>query len=69
MEQVFVFHLRVYVKIGGVNECVWDDGVDVCENSYQEAEIEAKKEFVRRHPPLKDFEDFDKIEVCDWDMA
>lgn len=66
---IYVFHLRVYLKIGGVNSCVWDNGVSVEARDYGDAENLAKKEFVRTHPPLADFTDFDKIEVVDWGNA
>ena len=67
--QIYVFHLRVYLKIGGVNECVWDDGIDVEADNYFDAEIRAKKEFIRRQPPLKGFTDLDRIEVCNYEFA
>jgi len=67
--QIYVFHLRVYLRIGGVNECIWDDCVDVESDNYRDAELAAKKEFVRRHRPLHGFTDYDQIEVCNYERA
>ncbi len=57
--QIYIFHLRTYLKIGGVNECIWREGIDVESSHYNDVVILAKKEFVRLEPPLKGFTDWD----------
>lgn len=66
---IYVFHLRVYLKIGGRTECVWDDGINVEASHYDDAVKLVKEAFVRKHPPLKGFTDFDKIEVVHYEFA
>jgi len=66
---IYVFTLRVYLKIAGRLECVWDDGIDVEAGHYDDAVKLAKKAFVEKHPPLKGFTDFDKIEVLYHEFA
>lgn len=66
---IYVFHLRVYLKIAGVLSCVYNEAIDIEARDYSEAENLAKKEFVNSEPPLKGFTDFDKIEVCNWETA
>jgi len=66
---IYMFHLRVYLKVVGVNECVWDDGIDVEAPYFDEAVKLAKEAFVRKHPPLKGFTNFDKIEVVHYEIA
>lgn len=69
MWRIYVFRLRVYLKIGGVNSCVWDDAVEVEADSEDSALMAAKKEFVRKHPPLHGFTDYDKIESCGYEFG
>lgn len=46
-----------------------DDGIDVEALHYDDAVKRAKEAFVRKHPPLKGFTDFDKIEVVHHEFA
>lgn len=69
-EQIYVFDLRCYHSIGRgcPVECYREEGIDVLSNDYDDALLQARKEFKRRNTYCADV-DNESIEVLIWDFA